>query len=464
MVEITAWLKEQIVLERKGYDENRKKGVDIELPKTCNFLPPCQVLLLFFPEVNIQYLICTHNPDYDDLQITSKQIALNCTVEELDRFLSSSIWEYAIPEVNNVESLKLVLEKAFISLLKEIKNEIFTAPTYVDSAQKTSLTKTIFVWTIKGNLTNFKKLSDHIGKIDVEALSKTSFPTGKDLRLENDSQPPVKGYIALFLPHIWVGEFPRRTFKQKALSAFLFPWIALDQKYKNRIVIITRNGIIGIGEKNSGKAVKFLNEIMAVLLLSGIETTAITESDLGEAEFTPSMLKSWSITDKMSNSNYLEYPELDDSEKPITIVEKETICKLIDKAERLSIDGTLSDYLIFLLQAHTHKRNSEFTQCFILSWLIIEKNISWQWENFLREEGITRRRKDKLTNPTYWTIDFVLEALALNKCISQNEYENLMALKNRRNDIIHSGETPNNQETNSCYALAHQIIKERSGL
>jgi hypothetical protein len=395
----------------------------------------------------------------EDLQITSKKAEIISAVDELDTILSSSIFKYASVEDCKEKSMQMILEEEF-EFLQELRKRVFRPPIPIDCAYKKSLTKTIFVWKIIGNLTNFKKLSDHIGKVHTDAIPKTVLPDEKIID-NSQSQEPIKGFITIFQPQIWIGDLPTRTFRQRALTPSLFPSIVHNQNYKNRVVAITQNGIIAIGEKNNRKAVRFLNEIMAVLLLSGIETSAITENDLGEAEFTAAIFRSWEMVGRLEKANCLEYPEF---KTPLIKLKEEKIINLIEKAANISTDCTLSDYLVFLLQAYTHKQNSEFTQSFILSWLIIERQISWQWVNFLSEEGVAKRRRDKLMNSNYWTIDFVIEALSLSGNLPSNEYDILISLKNKRNDIIHSGETPSKEETNKCYLLACQIVKERCGM
>jgi hypothetical protein len=99
-----------------------------------------------------------------------------------------------------------------------------------------------------------------------------------------------------------------------------------------------------------------------------------------------------------------------------------------------------------------------------MSWVIVERQMSWIWQKFLREEGIGGERRKKLTNPAYATMDFILEALSLKGLLSQNDYQDLMSLKNKRNDIIHSGEFVTLQEAEKCFGLAEKIVKQKSGI
>jgi hypothetical protein len=149
---------------------------------------------------------------------------------------------------------------------------------------------------------------------------------------------------------------------------------------------------------------------------------------------------------------------------PIIEINKERLIEIIQQAERITKDPNASDFLIFFLEADTHLKNSEYAQSFIMSWVIIERHMLWLWEKFLKEEGILRERRSKLTNPTYWTIDFILEGLNLVGRLSNNEYNELITLKNRRNDIVHAGESVTMEEAKKCLELAKSIVQQRSGM
>jgi hypothetical protein len=104
-------------------------------------------------------------------------------------------------------------------------------------------------------------------------------------------------------------------------------------------------------------------------------------------------------------------------------------------------------------------------QSFVLSWMIVEKNISWTWNKFLREEMITRKRRSKLTNPMLWTVDSILEALNLAGKLLSDDYTTLIVLKNKRNSIIHESERVTPDEAEGCFNAAKGIVQRRcSGL
>lgn len=75
-----------------------------------------------------------------------------------------------------------------------------------------------------------------------------------------------------------------------------------------------------------------------------------------------------------------------------------------------------------------------------------------------------RKRREKLTIPSYWTIDFILEGLNIGGRLSNKDYDDLMFLKNKRNDIIHQGEGTTSEEAEQCFKIARDIVRQRSGL
>lgn len=280
-------------------------------------------------------------------------------------------------------------------------------------------------------------------------------------------KPIINSCVTYFYPPIWVGKWPKKTFKEKAKGSFTFPKKALNLEYKGRIVIIQQDGLIAIGEEDVLKATRMLNEIMATSLLMGLEANAIRELEVSNAKIDPSSLiiRSWrtrayTLRTQLAYIFPPQQPRFEDRIK----VKKENIIEIIQQAERISQDPDISDFLTFFLQAHTHLDNSEYSQSFIMSWVIIEREMIWLWRKFLKEEQMPRKRREKLSRTTYWTIDFIIEGLNIGGRLSEKEYRDLMDLKSNRNDIIHAGESTTLEEAEKCFEMAKSIVKQRSGL
>lgn len=145
-------------------------------------------------------------------------------------------------------------------------------------------------------------------------------------------------------------------------------------------------------------------------------------------------------------------------------LDKLTINEIIKQAERISEDSEISDFLIFLLEAQAHLDDTSYSQSLIMSWVIIERYIYWLWNNYLKTLNYSKDHRTKLTDTNYWTIDFVLEGLALANELKSQEFEELMVLKKKRNEIVHDGYRISLEEAQNCLEKAKDIVKKRSGI
>ena len=144
----------------------------------------------------------------------------------------------------------------------------------------------------------------------------------------------------------------------------------------------------------------------------------------------------------------------------IQTISKEKLAEIISKAEAVFKRSDITEQVLFYLEASTHFAESEYTQSFTMSWIIIEKYLSGQWENFLRGKSIGGKRKDKLTNSTLWSIDYVIQTLAINGVIEDNEYRLLMDLKTKRNNFIHNGQKITKDDAENCLRIAESVVRQ----
>lgn len=470
---IEAWLKEFIIEFRQQSDGLSKK----ERPRISNlsdFFPPCQVLLLWFKNANLQYLICTHDGTKSDMEIEIQgPIPTHEAIHKLDEILKDPKWNRELAKeekklfYDKAVDFSGILEGVFLSIFQELRVNQFQKP------PSTSLIKSMrllvsrdFIWGISGDISKLNK-TEIVTKIIEEARKEVARAKTKP------TMPPppktrINSCVTFFYPPIWVGKLPKKTFKEKALRSYVrFPKKALDLKYKDRVVVINKDGLIAIGEEVIPKAARMLNEIMATFLLLGVEANAVRELEVDNAKIDPASLSitEWGIRTHTLRTQLAQFfpPQPLEAKSRIEI-EKGRLVRLIKQAERINKDPDISDFLIFFLEAHTHLHNSEYSQSFVMSWVIIERQMYWLWKKFLKEEQMPRKRREKLTNPVYWTIDFVLEGLNLGGQLSKEDYCDLMFLKRKRNDIIHQGESVALDEAEKCFRIAKDVVRQRSGL
>ena len=472
MEDISIWLRDFITEFRKESgklsQEERSRISNLD-----DFFPPCQVILLWFKDANLQYLICSHDSSRNDMEIDIEgPIPTYEAIDRMSSILKDPKWSRPLSEEEKKHVLDKnitfseILEGAFLNMIQEIRNKFFQKPLVKSLCRSKSwLTSRSFLWTIEGNIAEMDKK-----KLVAKTLEQAKKEATR-AKAPPPPQPPPKPLIdscaTYFYPPIWVGKLPRKTFREKVHGSFMFPKKAFDLGYKGRVLVINQNGLIAIGEENVPKATRMLNEIMATFVLMGFEASAVRELEVGEAKIDASTLaltqwgtRAYTLRTQLSAS----FPSTQQTFQYRTEIKKEDLIRVIKQAERICKDPDISDFLSFFLEAHTHLDNSEYSQSFIMSWVIVERQMYWLWKKFLKEEQIPRKRRGKLTNPTYWTIDFVLEGLSLGGQLSKEDYSYLMSLKSKRNDIIHVGEATTLEEAEKCFNVAKSIVKQRSGL
>ncbi len=113
-----------------------------------------------------------------------------------------------------------------------------------------------------------------------------------------------------------------------------------------------------------------------------------------------------------------------------------------------------------LLESRTHLQGSEFMESFVFSWLIIEKQLYRLWARYLARQALPKRRREKLTDSSRWTVDSVIESLNLVGEVSNEQYESLSRMRKTRNDMIHEGERVNRDQAVECIRVAHSMLKQ----
>ena len=472
MEDIVVWLRD-FIMEFRKHSEKLSKQERSRISNLDDFFPPCQVLLLWFRDANLQYLICMHDSSRKDMEIHIEgPLPTYEAIDRMDSILKDPKYDRGLSEeekkhaYDKTITYSKILEGSFLNMIQEIRNQPFQKPPATSHVgTKRLLISRDFLWTIGGNIAEMDKtkmVTEIIEQAKKEAASAKAKPP---------APPPPKPLInscgTYFFPPIWVGKLPRKTFKEKARGSLIFPKKALNLEYKGRVVVINQDGLIAIGEENIPKATRMLNEIMATFLLVGFEASAVRELEVCDAKIDSSSLaitqwgtRATTLRTQLGLVFPLQQLMLEDRTK----IGKEGLIRVIQQAERISKDPDISDFLTFLLEAHTHLKNSEYSQSFIMSWVIVERHMLWLWKKFLKEERMPRKRRDKLSNPAYWTIDFVLEGLNIGGRLSQKDYEDLMSLKETRNDIIHLGESATLEDAEKCFKIARGIVKQRSGL
>jgi len=472
------WFRQTITLFR---EEVSKIAPDqrIKISNLDDLSSPCQVDVVWFQnerfKMDFQLIIYQHFKDRADLEICIHgPIPFYKAVDELGKILSYEKWsqELASDELYLIEdgekTLRRILEGKFLSALEELRRYTVSV-TFTESvkpaiiSRKTRVTKEAFAWFVWGNIYLKKSeeiINDIVGKSIVEAPK----PSPK---LDTDKRVPksdLKAYGTYFYPPVWIGEIPKKSFKEKAQRQFLKPREHFTVEYRGFKTIIQQDGLITIVSESKIEVFDMLNEIMGVALVLGLPCYAIREPEVGEITIDSETLAIKGhtmslVSDRTRQVSTWGEPSYMSMMIPTTfILSKENIIDILNRADRITKDDELKKSLLFLLESYTHLQSSEYPQCFIMGWTVVERYIASVWDEFLKKKSISGDRRNKLRGLS-WTTDDILESLNLAGEIDNQDYSDIMSLKQKRNKIIHKGEIATKDDVEQCFKVALTIVQ-----
>jgi|Deesub1362A_J573_1020465.scaffolds.fasta_scaffold00418_37 hypothetical protein len=445
------WLLSLIDTFREEYqklsDEERSS-----ISNADDYSPPCQLEVFWVNEpVEFQILVLTHDHDRPD-----REIVINGPyksygfITEVEKVMQEERWRKKVPRSwGRLASFEATYSDEFAMILGSFINDIKRSVFYETEPDKpVRWTGIIFVngfcRLFKGNMVHldYRELALEGMKRAERGLPNKKKP---DVLEESDSKSTeIHGFGGFFYPPIWVGK-PRKPSFREILGGTIYPSpYECSPVIKSRIgqnsVIIYENGFVFVDADNKTDAVKLLNTIFGVSLLYGLETYALRESEIIELDIYPETFRIGSLSYQITQRTELMDPALRERLMlhDIKEVEKETLTEIVNAAGRVLGNTELREMISFLLESYTHHVNSEYSQAYIMSWLVIERHLSKLWRKVFEgtNKSISKKRSDKLSN---WSMDYVLEVLNLFDAISDKDFNTLMELKGQRNKFVHDG-------------------------
>ncbi len=477
---LETWFRQTITLFR---EEVSKITPDqrMKISNLDDLSSPCQVDVFWFQneqfKMDFQLIIYQHFKDRSDLEICIHgPIPFYKAVDELERILSYEKWsqELASDERYLIEdgdrTFRRILEGEFLSALEELRrytlNLAFAEsgkPVMISS--KMYVTKESSAWFVWGNI-YLKKPEEIINDIVGKSITEAPKPSPKP---DTDKRVPksgLKAYGTYFYPPIWVGEIPKRSFKEKAQRQFFpKPREHFTTKYRGFLTIIQQDGLLAIVNESKMEALDMLNEIMGVALVLGLSCYAIREPEVGEIKIDSETLAIKSstmslVSDRTRQASTWGEPSYMSMMMPTTfLLSKEDVIDLLNGAGKITRDVEIKKSLLFLLESYTHLLSSEYPQCFVMGWTVVERYIASMWDAFLKDKSITAERRKKLRRGMVWTTDDIVESLNLAGAIDAQSYSSLMSLKDKRNKILHRGEKATKDDADQCFKVALAIVQ-----
>lgn len=466
------WLTSFVAKFREEYE----KLTDFEKKQVSNsddYRAPCQLEVFWMKEPEFQLLVTTHSSERSDLEIIiNGPYEAHRFLDEIEKIMEEPRWK-EIPPIREpffvAEENKLTYADFFASILRskieQIKNSIFSKIEGPSLSNGTILGSTGWVWMFYGNMSelDYITITDRIIK-DIRGRAKAIRERPKE---QKPPPPKLKGCGVYFYPPIWVGEFPKLTFRQRLRGDYLFPWLKykkeFDYSFGKYKLILNTDGFLSLNVERKETATAVFNTIMGTALMLGIQAFVVRESEIADVDIDPSSMtvggRSMPLTTMRTMLSEQMFPGRFFLPYLRKSVSKEKLLEIIRKAERIFEHKDKVEQLRFLLEANTHFVNSEYAQSFTMSWIIIEKYIFALWEQFLKQRKVGGKRKDKLINPALWSVDDIIETLNLNGILNENEYKLLNELKKKRNNFIHKGKTISKEDATQCIDLGFNIVK-----
>ena len=456
-------------------NEDEKKHIDF----LSNLNPPLQVNDFWFHnsafDIDLHIILFTKWADAEDMEmIIYGPIEFSKCVEGMEEILSEEKWNRIVPSKDTywplgtkkkyIDTIENLFYNVFNNFKREFSYWLFrenNLPSYISSQYLQTME--CFTWICPGDITqlDFKK---NVNNTLTRAKDRIE---SKPVKKSQVKQEYIEGYGTYFYPPIWLGTKPKLSLKDKILGRQLNTKNndSLTRKYKGRVLIIEKDGFIGIGEEDKDTAIILLNEIMAISLLYDYEFHFIRENEIGHLSINPETLnfQSTQLQGPNKRTDLSEDRWKDLSDIPLyvrTEVPKKNLIEIIESAEKLIITDGISNLIIILLGAITHFYNREFSMSFLMSWTLIEKKIVADYHSIIAKQIDKKKHNDKLKNRKFQTIDDKIEILRITSKLDNDVYEKYMCLKKNRNQIIHEGARTDETETKKSLDLSLQIIKE----
>lgn len=434
---------------------------------------PTQIEAIWFRPPDVQYLLVTHFSDLRDLEISiDGPFPSYDAMDQLQQIVEKPKWNRQTKtkietrwSLVSPKNFREIVEDVCVELIRDLGRQPFLRPVKQPTiAGKSLLTPTASLWYVAGHLAGAspEAIAGEIidgAKTQAQLVRKTGEPSSP-----LQTAPRIPAHGGFIFPPVWIGKAPKPTFVQRLSRAPLFPSKAYEGTYKNRMFIADQDGFLAIAESDKLKATVLLNEIMAVRLMDGKPTYALREQEVTETRIDPQekRITSKGVTSLSPRASMMDEWLRESWHVPqrLEVISVEALEGWLRKTEKVTQSDTLSETLRFLLEAHSHFHYSDYLESFVLSWLIVERDVFARWHRYLEGRSIEATRMGKLENPHVWTAELVIEELSLAGSISMDDYQKLMSMKTVRNGLIHKQRRVSKEQANELLELALVIVRK----
>lgn len=466
------WLRSLLEAYRKRVatlaDAARKR-----LQAITDLSAPCQITAFEFTNPVWQAIILTHSRTGLDKAITVVRPHGWELIETFDRLLADPLWsdtlideEHSIPPSDPEANLRWVGDRLMMAVFDQFRASHLKRPhdEYSRFMQMSLFGSHCALWVHYGAISDV----DVSSFLDGEFRQAESEP-GKAIEAQSQSRAtqvpvmpterPYPGHGAFCAPRRTVGRLSGISIAERMFGTASSPGRLVHRGQVGGLeVMVTHPGYVGLETPNKSEANRWLNLIAAGFCQAGFPTYGFRDQDIGgfyppsdEAghpfwggEF-PSARGAQTDGHPIFADWHAQWVSIDD------------LSDCLDRAETLSLKPYAGE-IPLLLEANTHLLNHEFTPSLVFSWAIIERAIGRLWREYLGSRGVGGRRKDKLLDTAFWTVDDVVETLDLNGTFPTELYAPMMATKKTRNEVFHGDRLATRDEARTALGLAEKLL------
>ncbi|MGD0477290.1 MAG: hypothetical protein ABSB29_03875 [Nitrososphaerales archaeon] len=431
-----------------------------------NYLPNCQIEVLWLERPEYQFVIKSNFKDRPDMEITihgplSDHEFLACA----DELASSTRWARPIrndPQPTGVENqYSEALASQLHSFTSMVRNSLFNPKPRPGQLSGMLVGEAVWVEISSGNLVE----TDYVQAANkrIEEIRSRYASASKPTTQQVPQKPKKRdGFVTFFYPPLEFGQRQKPTPSAILRGVSFHPTSlekAFDTSFNGIPIIVNRNGLLFIGADDKETALRILNTIMAIGTLMGLGLYAVREHEIGEGDYDREKMviagHGYPLSSmRMMQSDFFFGRQF----RPSIPTEPSKILQAIQISSGLFTQHKLVEELRLYVESYTHLQDSEYAQSFILSWSIIERHIYELWGTKLELMDMDEDRIAKLRGQT---IDFLIEALNVSGDMSETEYEGYMELKNKRNKFIHRGKPILKADAEKCFSIAQDIVRKR---
>lgn len=487
-----AWFRRVIDEVRAGesaFDPEELRAV--RGVRLLEFGPPCQVRAFHLVEPTAFFTLITRVPTGPDKDVqVTRPLRLWELYEELERVAGEPLWDAPLARPHETvlapgeeATFRPVVEQSLAYAYHHARQLPFMRPRKDEHGMMSSVAREGSAWWLHDDVTSLdpvKFAADIVRgtrhEIEArrerlrEAAARAQLAPKEPQRVPQPRKEKYPGWGVWWYPRIRVGTRPRPALWQRVnwnpFSLGEERLVASHELAQGHRAVATYEGFVGIIDddqdvkKAEARPEDWLNALAYCFGERGIDSYIVLEGELIGFE--------WSKTDgepriaqRMMPHTYRTTSSQIEEMFPgeMAHISVPDFLEFASAASEVLAAGRLR-HARLVVESATQLRRGHATESFFHSWLLVEQLVNESWDAYVKREGFTKRRKDRLADTQQWTVEAKLEVLELAGVLDL-AYEKVMALKKPRNQILHGSRAATDSEARAALSVARESLRRR---